>query len=371
MQSASLGQKLVVELDSPSPRTRTDPDHGAEYEGGHRHTLRSPDVIQVSEIPDPTQDRERSRSMSRAQRLDSLTSSYARGSTRTVKACPRRRPHTPPSERLRRRSPRPPRRGQPPYVPGLEVAGTVRELGDGVDGLTVGEPVVTLSRTGAKGGYAAVSLVDARFAVGLGSSGVDPALAVATVPNAATAYLALTQVAHLQPGETVLVHGALGGLASTFPGAARSLEASTTVGTVRPTSLPAAVDSGLPYDQVIASDQFPDALADERFDVVIDPVGGDLRTTRLDVMAPLGRLLAVGNASGDWRHSVDTNRLWVPNLAILGFSVGSYLPSHPMLARPAAEGAESHQRKPRQPSCRRPPARTSPRGAPPDRSRDR
>jgi NADPH:quinone reductase-like Zn-dependent oxidoreductase len=54
---------------------------------------------------------------------------------------------------------------QPPYVPGLEVAGTVRELGDGVDGLTVGEQVVTLSGTGAEGGYAAIRAVDARFAV--------------------------------------------------------------------------------------------------------------------------------------------------------------------------------------------------------------
>jgi NADPH2:quinone reductase len=90
---------------------------------------------------------------------------------------------------------------------------------------------------------------------------------------------------------------------------------------------------------VIASEEFPDALMGEQFDVVIDPVGGDLRTPSLDVMAPLGRLLAVGNASGDWQHSVDTNRLWVSNLAILGFSVGSYLPTHPELARPAAEGA--------------------------------
>jgi NADPH2:quinone reductase len=56
-------------------------------------------------------------------------------------------------------------------------------------------------------------------------------------------------------------------------------------------------------------------------------------------MAPLGRLLAVGNASGDWRQSVETNRLWVSNLAILGFSGGSYLPTHPESVRPAAEGA--------------------------------
>ena len=135
------------------------------------------------------------------------------------------------------------------------------------------------------------------------------------------------------------MHGALGGLASTFPGVARSLGASTVIGTVRPSSLPAAVAAGLPYGQLIASDEFPDALVDERFDVVIDPVGGDLRTASLDVMAPLGRLLAVGNASGDWQHSVDTSRLWRSNLAILGFNVGAYLPTHPELARPAAEGA--------------------------------
>lgn len=97
--------------------------------------------------------------------------------------------------------------------------------------------------------------------------------------------------------------------------------------------------SRLPYDQLIASNEFPGALIDQRFDVVIDAVGGDLRTASLDVMAPLGRLLAVGNASGDWQHTVETNRLWISNLAIVGFSRGSYLPTHPESVRPAAEGA--------------------------------
>ena len=228
---------------------------------------------------------------------------------------------------------------QPPYVPGLEVAGTVRALGGGVDAFAVGEPVVTVTGTGPEGGYASIAVVDARFVVSLASSHVEPALAVAALPNAATAYLALTRVAHLQPGETVLVHGALGGLASTFPGVARSLGASIVVGTVRRSSVATAEASGLPYDRVIVSDEFPSALSEERFDVVMDPVGGGLRTASLEVMAPLGRLLAVGNATGDWQHTVDTNRLWVSNLAILGFSGGSYLPTHPESVRPSAEGA--------------------------------
>jgi NADPH2:quinone reductase len=228
---------------------------------------------------------------------------------------------------------------QPPYVPGLEVAGTIRALGEGVEGFRIGEPVVTLSGTGAEGSYASVSVVDAAMTASLEGTGVDPALAAAAVPNAATAYLALTGVAHLQPGERVLVHGALGGLASAFPGVARILGAAGVVGTVRRASLAAAQASALPYDDVVASEDLADAVGDQRFDVVIDPVGGQLRTETLQVMAPRGRMLLMGNASGDWQHTVQTNALWVGNLAMLGFSVGFYLPAHPEQARPAAQVA--------------------------------
>ncbi|MET9063268.1 zinc-binding dehydrogenase [Streptomyces antibioticus] len=228
---------------------------------------------------------------------------------------------------------------QPPYVPGLEVAGTIRALGEGVEGLRVGEPVVTLSGTGAEGGYASVAVVDAAMTARLEGSGVDPALAVAAVPNAATAYLALTEVAHLKAGEHVLVHGALGGLASAFPGMVRTLGAAGVTGTVRRPSLERARASALPYDEVLASDDFAEAVGDRRFDVVVDPVGGQVRTDSLRVMAPLGRMLLVGNASGDWQHTVPTNHLWGGNLAMLGFAVGYHLPDHPEQARPAARAA--------------------------------
>lgn len=70
-------------------------------------------------------------------------------------------------------------------------------------------------------------------------------------------------------------------------------------------------------------------LGDQRFDVVVDPVGGQLRTDTLRVMAPMGRMLLVRNASGDWQHTVQTNALWGGNLAMLGFVAGMYLPAHP------------------------------------------
>ncbi|MFF2328620.1 MULTISPECIES: zinc-binding alcohol dehydrogenase family protein [unclassified Streptomyces] len=226
---------------------------------------------------------------------------------------------------------------QPPYVPGLEVAGTVRALGEGVRDFRVGEPVVTLSGTGPEGGYASVAVVDARMTVSLEGSGVDPALAVAALPNAATAYLALTAVAHLQQGERVLVHGALGGLASGFPGVARILGATNVVGTVLRGQLDEARASALPYDDIVAGEDLAEAVGDQRFDVVVDPVGGKLRTQTLPVMAPMGRMLLVGNASGDWQHTVETNALWGGNLAMLGFAVGFYLPAHPELGHPAGQ----------------------------------
>jgi NADPH:quinone reductase len=188
---------------------------------------------------------------------------------------------------------------QPPYVPGLEVAGTIRALGNGAEGFHVAEPAVTLPGTGAEGGYASVTVADAAMTVSLDGTGIGPAAVVAAAPNAATAYAALTEVAHLKPGERVLVHGALGRLASAFPGAARTLGAASVTGTARSSSLAAARASALPYDGVIASEDLLAAFGGQRFDVVIDPVGGQVRTDSLKVMASLGRMLLVGNASGD------------------------------------------------------------------------
>lgn len=66
---------------------------------------------------------------------------------------------------------------------------------------------------------------------------------------------------------------------------------------------------------------------------MIDPVGGSVRTASIDLLGPGGRLLLAGNASGDWNHQIDSNRIWRGNLAVLGFSTGSFLPGHKDLAR--------------------------------------
>lgn len=223
---------------------------------------------------------------------------------------------------------------EPPFVPGLEVAGTIRELGEGVTDFRIGEPVVTLSLM-SLGGYATVTVANAALTISLDGFKIDPALAVSALPNAVTAYLALTKVAHIQEGENLLIHGAIGGLASAFPAIARSLGASRIVGTVRTASkLEAARE--LDYDDVVVAEDFPKAIANEKFNIVVDPVGGDMLSSSLDLMAPLGRALLVGNAS-EQAVNILSNTLWFNNLGVLGFNVGGYLLGNPSAGRPAAE----------------------------------
>jgi NADPH2:quinone reductase len=232
--------------------------------------------------------------------------------------------------------------GTPPIIPGLEVAGTIRALGDQAAGLRVGQPVVTLSRPAA-GGYAEVTLADAAITLPLDdlSPAVDPALAVAVVPNATTALLALEEVAHLRPGEKVLIHGATGALASIVGQIARELGAGEVIGTVRsPDRFQDAQRNG--FDTVVESADFAGALAQrdlDAIDVIVDPVGGPLRAESLKVLAPLGRLLAVGNASGTPDVPVGANELWLSNAGVLGFNVGGLLASQPERGSAAARRA--------------------------------
>ena len=228
--------------------------------------------------------------------------------------------------------------GEPPIIPGLEVAGTIHAVGDGVTDLRVGQPVVTLSRPSA-GGYAEVSIADAGVTISLDDApDIDPAFAVAALPNATTAMLALTAVAHLQPGERLLVHGALGSLSTSVAQIARHLHAGQITGTVRRTEqVDAARRRG--YDDVILADEFTKHADAHRANVIIDPVGGPLRRASLDALVPLGRLVCAGNASSADDVSFGGNQLWMGNAAVLGLNAGGVLAEHPERGRDAAHRA--------------------------------
>ncbi|GAA0253230.1 quinone oxidoreductase family protein [Cryptosporangium japonicum] len=210
-----------------------------------------------------------------------------------------------------------------PFVPGIEVAGRVRALGAGVTGPPVGTPVAALTVVDS-GGYAGVAVTDARLVAPLGD--VPPRTAAAVPSNSTTAFLALDLVARLRPGESVLVHAAAGGLGSQLGQVARLLGAGRVVGTV---GSAAKIDAAraFGYPEVVLRDAVTGS-----FDVVVDMVGGPAR--RLDLLAPLGRLVVLGNASDALDVAVSANRLWLSSTAVLGFNLAA-VSAH----RPAEVGA--------------------------------
>ena len=227
----------------------------------------------------------------------------------------------------------------PPFVPGIEVAGLVREVGEGADQFSVGDRVVTLSLV-ELGGYATVALADAARTVSLEGIDVDTAQAIATLPNAVTAYLALTNVVRIDGNKTLLVHGASGGLASVFPAVARQLGAQRLIGTV-PETAHIEPARALGYDMVITGASFPAALEGEKVGIVVDPVGGELRKPSLDVLAPQGQLLLVGHAGSNPDEPFTGDDLWRRSVGATGFTVGMFLQADPSRAQPALEAVSS------------------------------
>jgi NADPH2:quinone reductase len=129
-----------------------------------------------------------------------------------------------------------------PFVPGIEVAGHVRAVGEGVMGFDVDQKVAALTIINS-GGYAEVAVADARLTAPLDDR-LELAVAACVPSNSTTAILALERVAGLRAGEAVLVHAAAGGVDSQLGQTARLLGAGRVVGTVGLQRSVAAVAEG-------------------------------------------------------------------------------------------------------------------------------
>ncbi|MFJ4189790.1 zinc-binding alcohol dehydrogenase family protein [Kitasatospora sp. NPDC089509] len=218
-----------------------------------------------------------------------------------------------------------------PYLPGKEVAGTVRELGEGVTGLAVGDRVAA-APVGA--GLAEVVLADAVLTVPV-PDGLALSAAAAAPLGLATAVLLLTDAGRLTAGDTVLVHSAGGGIGSAIAQLVPLLGGEgTLIGTVgRPEKAPAAVDLG--YHHAFARDeQLADAVrtatSGRGVDLVLDPLGTTTLELDLTVTAPGGRIVLFGNAGGGEVGTMPTlGQLMGGNLSVTGFSHRAYAATAP------------------------------------------
>jgi NADPH2:quinone reductase len=216
---------------------------------------------------------------------------------------------------------------EPPFTPGMEVAGTVRSAPES-SGVVAGQRVSAFTMLG---GYAEQVAV-APSGVVPTPEGLDDASAAALLGNYYTMYFALARRAALRAGETVLVLGSAGGIGVAGIQIAKALGARVVALVHRPEALDFV--SGVGADAVLPlADGWKQAVLDATdgrgADVVVDPIGGDAFDDAIRVLAPEGRLLVIGFAAGQGIPTVKVNRLLLRNVSVVGVGWGEFLRQSP------------------------------------------
>ena len=210
---------------------------------------------------------------------------------------------------------------EPPFVPGLEVAGTVRSA-PAESGFTVGQRVSGFTMIG---GYAEQVAV-APDSLQPVPDGIDDASAVCLLGNYTTMYFALTRRGALRAGETVLVLGSAGGIGVASIQIAKALGAKVIAMVHRADAMDFV--SGLGADTVLPladgwRQAVQEATGGRGVDMVVDPVGGEPFDDAVRVLAPEGRLLVIGFAAGGI-PTVKVNRLLLRNISVVGVGWGEF-----------------------------------------------
>lgn len=214
-----------------------------------------------------------------------------------------------------------------PFTPGAEVAGVVRSAPAGAQ-VSAGDRVLGLTML--SGGMAEVVALPAERVFALPDS-VSFEAGAGILFNDLTVQFALRTRGRLAKGETVLVHGAAGGIGTSALRLAPALGAERTIAVVS-TEEKAEIARAAGASDVVLADGFRDAVKEltggRGVDVVLDPVGGDRFTDSLRSLAVGGRLLVVGFTGGDI-PTVKVNRLLLNNVDVIGAGWGAWTFSHP------------------------------------------
>ncbi|MCW2608202.1 MAG: Alcohol dehydrogenase zinc-binding domain protein [Frankiales bacterium] len=212
-----------------------------------------------------------------------------------------------------------------PFVPGSEVAGVVRSAPEG-------SPVRAGDRVAAfpgLGGFAEVVAVEPWGVFPLPDA-VSFEQGAALPMNYLTMHFGLVRRGRLQAGETVLVHGAAGGIGTASIQLAKAHGARVISVVSTPAKAEVAMAAG--SDDVVLAAGFKDAVKEltggKGVDLVVDPVGGDRMTDSLRSLGREGRLLVIGFTEGEI-PTVKVNRLLLANVSVVGVGWGAFWMSDP------------------------------------------
>lgn len=206
-----------------------------------------------------------------------------------------------------------------PFTPGSEFAGVVAEVSDGVDTVAVGERV---TGTGFVGAFAEeIIIASDKLTLGRIPDGVETRVAAAFGVAHRTAYHTLRSVAHLKPGDELIVLGAGGGvgLAAVQLGVALGARVTAVASSKQKLDTAASYGAGNLINH--HTDDLRSALKTalpKGADVVADPVGGDLSEPALRALRPGGRFVTIGYASGVI-PKIPLNLILVKGVQVNGF----------------------------------------------------
>jgi NADPH2:quinone reductase len=216
-----------------------------------------------------------------------------------------------------------------PYVPGSEVAGIVRSAPQAAT-VKAGDRVAAFC---ALGGWAETTVAPEFFTFALAPE-LDFAQGAGLILNYHTAYFSLAMRGRLRAGETVLVHGAAGGVGTASLQVARGMGARTIALVSNADKAQVAEQAGAD-ETVLLSDSWKDEVVEKSgggVDVVLDPVGGERFTDSLRCLREDGRLVVVGFTGGSIPQ-VKVNRLLLRNTEVVGAGWGGYVMGKPDLNR--------------------------------------
>lgn len=208
---------------------------------------------------------------------------------------------------------------QLPLIPGAEVSGTVEALGPGAEGLEVGQRIASLTMNG---GYAEYTTVPAMMAVPLPDD-VDDDTGAALLLQGMTAHQILTFCGRMEPGESVVVHAAGGGVGTLAVQLAKHLGAGRVIATAssaekRELALSLGADVAVDPATEDLKAALIEANEGRRVDIVLEMAGGPVFDQSLEALAPFGRLVCFGAASGE-TNQVSSGRLMQKSRAVIGY----------------------------------------------------
>lgn len=230
----------------------------------------------------------------------------------------------------------------PPFTPGIELCGRVVGLGEGVTNFQEGDRVI--GRCVTHGAYAEYVPVEARFTVRCPET-IPAEEAAALFVNGQTAYHALVTMGGVQPGESVLITAAAGGVGTCAVQIAKILGARVIAAAGTSEKLDLLSSLGAEVSVNYSHNDWPEKVLDATHgrgaDLILESVGGDIGNSCLSCWAAGGRLVVFGKASGK-PLIVRGDELLFGNRTVYGLAVGTVIEDENLMRRAMDQLQEWH-----------------------------